>query len=586
MMYSDIKKQIDTEFDNYLTQLLQIKGNPRMYFYWTSDFFRIIGGLSFQYFVLTDEQKNEINNIGRSYFQSDDIYFEINKNSHRHDLLIRNISRFFDTTVSNQQKRYEYIKEFILWKIFEELKDEPVSSEIINQQKNNFLITYVNYLLEFTNNPTFKPFANYKKFNLSKKGELLKKRLDSIDQKDFDDSNNSTGETQDLNSALREKTNNLYVLKSYENKIHFVFSHKSDEGKEELRELLDIMGKEGSENLYRGQANSSWVLDASITRESKYRDNEADMYYDILSLKPDAFQSDNSVYERLITMQHFGMPTRLLDVTRNPLVAIFFACNNWECKDEDGVIYIFKKPNKKDFLNFEDDRLKDYLPTLFNQYKKEIDEKKAADFLANIWFIKGVAKNQRINNQSGDFIFVGKGNEVKKDLYKLPQQIIIIDAHTKKVLLEQLESLNIHGGAVYPDLTHMSNYIRKKYANGATVEKTEITITEVIETEEKKDEATPIKTTNTQKAKEQTFDFNTIKGKSKEEQISTFSNFFNLEEEGLEKIIGDILFTEKRPLRDEIVKIKNDKISILKEKGKIDLIIDDIITLAKLVSEE
>ncbi len=45
----------------------------------------------------------------------------------------------------------------------------------------------------------------------------------------------------------------------------------------------------------------------------------------------------------------------------------------------------------------------------------------------------------------------------------MPKLNIIIDAKTKKTLLEQLESLNIHGGAVYPDLTHMSNYIRNRY---------------------------------------------------------------------------------------------------------------------------
>src|SRR5690606_28015255 len=85
------------------------------------------------------------------------------------------------------------------------------------------------------------------------------------------------------------------------------------------------------------------------------------------------------------------------------------------------------------------------------------------ELLDGIWFIKGVAKNQRISNQSGDFIFVGKGQDSSAKLHDLPALTIIIDAPTKKVLLEQLESLNIHGGAVYPDLTHMSNYIRNKF---------------------------------------------------------------------------------------------------------------------------
>ena len=53
---------------------------------------------------------------------------------------------------------------------------------------------------------------------------------------------------------------------------------------------------------------------------------------------------------------------------------------------------------------------------------------------------------------------------IKTNLKSLPTEIIVIDAPTKKILLEQLESLNIHGGSVYPDLSHMSNYVKNKYA--------------------------------------------------------------------------------------------------------------------------
>ncbi|RYX81697.1 FRG domain-containing protein, partial [bacterium] len=194
------------------------------------------------------------------------------------------------------------------------------------------------------------------------------------------------------------------------------------------------------------------------TREPKYLNNEMDMYFDILSLKPDAFINDHSVYDRLITMQHYGMPTRLLDITRNPLVAIFFACNNLPMARNDGVIFTFK-PENRDVLNFEDSKLK----SLAKLFDKNCEDRDEDELLNSICFIKGVAKNQRINNQSGDFIFVGNGKNIAQDLYNLTKLTIIIDAPTKKVLLEQLETLNIHGGSVYPDLTHMSNYISHKY---------------------------------------------------------------------------------------------------------------------------
>lgn len=574
VLYKDIQKEIDADFDNYLLELLNVDGEPRKYFYWSLDFFRIIGDLSFQYFNLTDDQKDEINKLGSSYFESTDVFFQVNKNSHRHDLLIKNFTKLFDSKVSNQTKRYEYIKEFILWKIFSELGSKKIiGSDTIKLQKNNYLISYITYLIQNTQNPTFIAFTKYIKYNLTNKGEELIKKLDELDTKNVD------------NQELRVKISNLYIFNENkeEAKIQFVFSRNGGGEMEELRELLEIMGKEDTGKLYRGQANSSWNLDASLIREPKYLEHEGEMYYDILSLKPDAFHNDKTVYERLITMQHYGMPTRLLDITRNPLVSIFFACNNLQRKNSDGVIFTFKPEKNSEFLNFEDKKLDD-LPILFNHGRiVETDESKS--FLSKIWFIKGVAKNQRINNQSGDFIFVGNGDDVTQKLHQLPKMSIIIDSKSKEVLIEQLESLNIHGGAVYPDLTHMSNYIKNKYLN----ENKSVTLRKVfrslhpapaktIKTVLKLKKTTPLGISIKQ------FDFKKIKDNDRNTQLTTFSKFYNLDKKGLIKIIEDFLFTEKMPFRDEVAKIMKDAPSVLKEKSKIDLMTENIITLAKILN--
>lgn len=41
---------------------------------------------------------------------------------------------------------------------------------------------------------------------------------------------------------------------------------------------------------------------------------------------PESFEKCKSHLEKLVEMQHYGLPTRLLDMTRNPLVALYFAC--------------------------------------------------------------------------------------------------------------------------------------------------------------------------------------------------------------------------------------------------------------------
>ena len=65
-------------------------------------------------------------------------------------------------------------------------------------------------------------------------------------------------------------------------------------------------------------------------------------YNEIYNRNPDKFKNDSTVIERLIRMQHYGVPTRLLDITRNPLVALYFAVKD-ETLDQDGYVFLLKE---------------------------------------------------------------------------------------------------------------------------------------------------------------------------------------------------------------------------------------------------
>ena len=102
---------------------------------------------------------------------------------------------------------------------------------------------------------------------------------------------------------------------------------------------------------FRGESNDTWKLSPSVMRrlpadKNSLRNAEGDMLVDLQSRRAEDFVEANSALDQMVVAQHHGLPTRLLDVTRNPLVALFHASEDWnESQTSVGRIHVFAVPN-------------------------------------------------------------------------------------------------------------------------------------------------------------------------------------------------------------------------------------------------
>lgn len=104
---------------------------------------------------------------------------------------------------------------------------------------------------------------------------------------------------------------------------------------DKIKMYEDIFGSRRFRVYYRGHACSRWTMVSSLDHGA-LRDAEPELLSELTRIEPDEFRGAESALDRLVLARHHSLPARLLDITRNPFVALYFACQKQSSCDKPG----------------------------------------------------------------------------------------------------------------------------------------------------------------------------------------------------------------------------------------------------------
>ena len=224
-----------------------------------------------------------------------------------------------------------------------------------------------------------------------------------------------------------------------------------------VKELIDILDRNPSLDFFRGQSDVSWTLVPKISRlfgEGRITHSWKSIENFILNefqryAIPHVERVPVNKFEWMILGQHYGLPTRLLDWTANPLKALFFAVNDFSDKC-DGSLFACS-------------------PTVWIEGCEDVEEIDRSDVLVPI--LPDMIDVRVITQEARFTLFPHapdhqpfnplENTSKHRGAYDLMLKMII-PQDKKSSIRAQLNLLGVSSRTLYPDLPGLCEYVSWK----------------------------------------------------------------------------------------------------------------------------